>query len=490
MQKPPGGMKPIKSQLKISTRNLNGLKSETSPNHKQIPKSRIHRASQELENLWCSCYQSEANRDKLLTLRVQNERDIEINLQKQHRGSPTKRTNSSAQIVETVGSDSTNASQNSPTNINLINYQQYFELMQKQQRQTETGSEEDSSGSSRRHRGQSIYFDLDCKQYKKCGISTKLRPIVKSKFYRKKSSLNLVNDSAHRQEIDALGLMFQSSDTESCYSSDLNSEKSGSIKNLQNFQNGGQASNRQRLDKNLISIDELHQDQRKITEKAWKANFYKYGYFRKSGRNENEVSEILEEADEDYEDNFSKIMNKALDIGNPIQTEGIEIEEIGDSDLNIFQTNSSRRGHALSEIEPHSTSQQTNFKNHQSLVKFQPGQMTNLKMAHAIKKLSSTKNDNLSIPNQTQVTQNTTNPISSTFNFSSNQFSIGSPKNSTSSPAGLLSLKSKVMPSYSSTPKAAHSNNSMNLISNPKSSSLIGAFGASAYNKQLQRFLK
>lgn len=55
-----------------------------------------------------------------------------------------------------------------------------------------------------------------------------------------------------------------------------------------------------------------------MTEKAWKANFYKYGYFRKSGRNENDVSEIQEEPDEDYDDNFSKIINKALDIGNPV----------------------------------------------------------------------------------------------------------------------------------------------------------------------------
>lgn len=48
------------------------------------------------------------------------------------------------------------------------------------------------------------------------------------------------------------------------------------------------------------------------------ANFYKYSYFRKSGKADNEVSEIQEEPDEDYEENFSKILNKALDYGNPI----------------------------------------------------------------------------------------------------------------------------------------------------------------------------
>jgi hypothetical protein len=68
------------------------------------------------------------------------------------------------------------------------------------------------------------------------------------------------------------------------------------------------------------------------------ANFYKYSYFRKSGKADNEVSEIQEEPDEDYEENFSKILNKALDYGNPVQTEGgIEVEEIEDSDLqNLF----------------------------------------------------------------------------------------------------------------------------------------------------------
>lgn len=70
--------------------------------------------------------------------------------------------------------------------------------------------------------------------------------------------------------------------------------------------------------RNLIAIEEIHQDQRRVTEKTWKANFYKFGYFRKSGRNENDVSEILEEPDEDYEENFSKIINQALDIGNPV----------------------------------------------------------------------------------------------------------------------------------------------------------------------------
>lgn len=78
------------------------------------------------------------------------------------------------------------------------------------------------------------------------------------------------------------------------------------------------------------------------------ANFYKHSYFRKSGKADNEVSEIQEEPEEDYEENFSKILNKALDF-NPVQTEGgIEVEEIEDSELhNLFDQ---QRDHALSEI--------------------------------------------------------------------------------------------------------------------------------------------
>lgn len=101
-----------------------------------------------------------------------------------------------------------------------------------------------------------------------------------------------------------------------------------------------------------MTITEMHQSQKRASEKAWKANFYKYGYFRKSGKNDNEVSEIQEEPDEDQDENLSKILTKALDIGNPIQTEGIEVEEICDSEMNLFHGLS--RGHALSELEPSS----------------------------------------------------------------------------------------------------------------------------------------
>ena len=87
------------------------------------------------------------------------------------------------------------------------------------------------------------------------------------------------------------------------------------------------------------------------------ANFYKYSYFRKSGKVEHEVSEIQEEPDEDYEENFSKILNKALDYDNQIQTEGgLEVEEIEESTIhNLFED----RNHALSEIQ---TSVKTNIK--------------------------------------------------------------------------------------------------------------------------------
>lgn len=48
----------------------------------------------------------------------------------------------------------------------------------------------------RRIRGQSIYFDIDSKSYRKLsGINKKLRPLVKSKFYRKKSTINLGSSS-------------------------------------------------------------------------------------------------------------------------------------------------------------------------------------------------------------------------------------------------------------------------------------------------------
>ena len=48
----------------------------------------------------------------------------------------------------------------------------------------------------RRIRGQSIYFDIDSQNYRKySGINKKLRPLIKSKFYRKKSTVNLVNST-------------------------------------------------------------------------------------------------------------------------------------------------------------------------------------------------------------------------------------------------------------------------------------------------------
>jgi hypothetical protein len=66
--------------------------------------------------------------------------------------------------------------------------------------------------------------------------------------------------------------------------------------------------------------------QRKISEQLWKSNYYKYGYFGK-GSQENEVSEIREDPNEDYEENLTKII--CLDDSrNPVQTEGIEVEEI------------------------------------------------------------------------------------------------------------------------------------------------------------------
>ncbi|CDW86747.1 UNKNOWN [Stylonychia lemnae] len=235
-----------------------------------------------------------------------------------------ERNNSSTQIVETVGSDTT-ASSNSPTNMTIMNYQHYYKILSKTQKSTKDSvSPEDNSNSSRRHRGQSIYFDIDQQQQKKCGISRKLRPLIKSKFYRKKSSLNLISEQPQlANPIDE-----------------------------------------------LLTISEIHQNQKKASEKAWKASFYKYGYFKKSGKNDNEVSEIQEEPDEDYEENLSKILNKALDIGNPIQTEGIEVEEIGDSDINLFQ---GCRGHALSELEPSTQSKPP---------------LGNLKMSMALRKIA------------------------------------------------------------------------------------------------------
>lgn len=82
------------------------------------------------------------------------------------------------------------------------------------------------------------------------------------------------------------------------------------------------------------------------------SNFYKYSYFKKSGKADNEVSEIQEEPDEDYEENFSKILTKVLDFENPIQTEAaLEIEEINNSvDINIFD----RGNLALSDLLPSS----------------------------------------------------------------------------------------------------------------------------------------
>lgn len=55
---------------------------------------------------------------------------------------------------------------------------------------------EQEKQSNRRVRGQSIYFDIDSKNYKKySGLTKKLRPLIKSKFYRKKSTMNLGSSS-------------------------------------------------------------------------------------------------------------------------------------------------------------------------------------------------------------------------------------------------------------------------------------------------------
>lgn len=59
-----------------------------------------------------------------------------------------------------------------------------------------------------------------------------------------------------------------------------------------------------------LSASEFHRAQRRVSEKAWKANVYRYGYLRKHGKNDNEVSEIQEEPDEDQDENISKILNK------------------------------------------------------------------------------------------------------------------------------------------------------------------------------------
>ena len=64
------------------------------------------------------------------------------------------------------------------------------------------------------------------------------------------------------------------------------------------------------------------------------------------------MSEIQEEPDEDYEENLTKILDKALDYANPVQTEGaLEVEEIEDSD-ELRSLFSQRRDHALTEIQP------------------------------------------------------------------------------------------------------------------------------------------
>lgn len=56
-----------------------------------------------------------------MSLIDKQENNLEISLINSHKVSPTKRNNSNAQIVETVGSDST-ASSSSPTNMTIINY--------------------------------------------------------------------------------------------------------------------------------------------------------------------------------------------------------------------------------------------------------------------------------------------------------------------------------------------------------------------------------
>lgn len=68
----------------------------------------------------------------------------------------------------------------------------------------------------------------------------------------------------------------------------------------------------------LISGEQHHKIQRRISEQLWKQNFYKFGYFRRNGSLGEEVSEIREEPDEDNEDNLSKIIKQALESDKPL----------------------------------------------------------------------------------------------------------------------------------------------------------------------------
>jgi hypothetical protein len=116
-----------------------------------------------------------------------------------------------------------------------------------------------------------MYFDIDYGKSNKGrngGISRNLRPLLKSSFYRKKSSLNLICDS-----------------------------KTLSTAESESFHKG------------KFSASEHHKFQRRVSEKTWKANFYKYGLFRRACNGENEVSEIQEEPEEDQDENLSRILN-------------------------------------------------------------------------------------------------------------------------------------------------------------------------------------
>ena len=96
-----------------------------------------------------------------------------------------------------------------------------------------------------------------------------------------------------------------------------------------------------------------------------------------------------------------------------LQTEGIEVEVIDDSETDFFQDN--RRGHALSELEPSTQyllsmnqpvvvsiaktkSKRNNIVNNSKLQNTTTQQKTNLKMALAIRKLSNPNIDKLNFP--------------------------------------------------------------------------------------------
>jgi len=71
---------------------------------------------------------------------------------------------------------------------------QICDLLSKTQACEIPPAEEESVG-GRRHRGQSVYFDIDSKKSKDSSFSKKLKPLLKSTFYRKKASLKAICSS-------------------------------------------------------------------------------------------------------------------------------------------------------------------------------------------------------------------------------------------------------------------------------------------------------